>query len=188
IENYLGFPFGISGAELAERAEIQADKFGARPRLALRSTSRTRRDGSYVIGLDDGGEIESQGVVIATGAQYRTLDIPRLAQFEGTSVYYAATEIEAQSCRMDPVAIVGGATSAGQAAVFLSGHAPTVHLLLRGGDLGADMSRYLVDRIERIESVHVLLNTEVVELMGDDTLAGLTVRNNQDGDLHELDA
>jgi thioredoxin reductase (NADPH) len=188
IENYLGFPFGISGAELAERAAIQADKFGARPRLALRATSLTRRDGSYVIGLDDGGEIESQGVVIATGAQYRTLDIPRLAQFEGTSVYYAATEIEAQSCRMDPVAIVGGGNSAGQAAVFLSGHAPTVHLLLRGGDLGADMSRYLVDRIERIENVHVLLNTEVVELLGDRTLTGLVVRNNEDGEQHELDA
>ena len=165
IENYLGFPFGISGAELAERAAIQADKFGARPRLALRATSLTRRDGNYVMRLDDGGEIESQGVVIATGARYRTLDIPRLAQFEGTSVYYAATEIEAQSCRMDPVAIVGGGNSAGQAAVFLSGHAPTVHLLLRGGDLGADMSRYLVDRIAATSNIHVHPLTELTALL-----------------------
>jgi thioredoxin reductase (NADPH) len=187
IENYLGFPSGISGSELAERAAIQAVKFGARPRLALRATSLSGRAGHYVTRLDDGGEIESQAVVIATGAQYRTLDIPRLEEFEGTSIYYAATEIEAQACRMDPVAIVGGGNSAGQAAVFLSAHAPTVHLLVRGGDLGADMSRYLVDRIERIENIRVALNTEAKELIGDGRLTGLVVLNNETGERQELD-
>ena len=166
IENYLGFPFGISGGELAERAAIQADKFGARPRLALRATSLTRRDGNYVMRLDDGGEIESQCVVIATGAQYRHARHPEAREFEGTSIYYAATEIEAQAVSDGPGRDRGGGNSAGQAAVFLSGHAPTVHLLVRGGDLGADMSRYLVDRIERIENVQVLLNTEVRRAAG----------------------
>jgi thioredoxin reductase (NADPH) len=188
IENYLGFPSGISGSELAERAAIQAVKFGARPRLALRATSLRPRDGHYVTQLDDGGEIESQAVVIATGAQYRTLDIPRLDEFEATSVYYAATEIEAQFCRADPVAIVGGGNSAGQAAVFLSGHASAVHLLVRGGNLGADMSRYLVDRIERIENIDVELNTEVTELIGDDRLTGLATVDNQTGERREIDA
>jgi thioredoxin reductase (NADPH) len=188
IENYLGFPSGISGAELAERAALQATKFGARPRLAVRATSLSQRDGHYVTELDDGREIRSQSVVIATGARYRTLDIPRLEEFEGTSVFYAATEIEAQSCRLDPVAIVGGGNSAGQAAVFLAAHAPKVHLLIRGGDLGADMSRYLVDRIQRLENVCVALNSEVNELIGDGKLAGLVVANNESHERLELDA
>jgi thioredoxin reductase (NADPH) len=186
IENYLGFPSGISGAELAERAVIQAVKFGARPQLALRATSLSHRDGHYVIALDDGAEITSQSVVIATGVHYRTLDIPRLEEFEGASVYYAATEIEAQLCRTDPVAIVGGGNSAGQAAVFLSSHAPKVYLLVRSGDLGADMSRYLVDRIERIDNVEVRLDTEVAELTGEDRLAGLVVRNNESDERSQL--
>jgi thioredoxin reductase (NADPH) len=188
IENYLGFPSGISGAELAERAAIQASKFGVRPRVALQATSLTQRDGLHVVGLDDGGEIRGRSVVIATGARYRTLDVPRLEQFEGTSVYYAATEIEAQFCRTDPIAIVGGGNSAGQAAVFLAGHAPLVHLLIRGGDLGADMSRYLVDRIERIPNVDIRLHTEVTELIGDDTLTRLATTDNETGERDELDA
>jgi thioredoxin reductase (NADPH) len=103
-------------------------------------------------------------------------------------VYYAATEIEAQLCRLDPVAIVGGGNSAGQAAVFLSGHAPTVYLLIRGSDLGQDMSRYLVDRIERLENVHVMTNTEVTGLIGDDTLTAIDTTNNRTGDRKKLDA
>jgi thioredoxin reductase (NADPH) len=186
IENYLGFPSGISGGELAERAAIQAVKFGARPRVALRATSLSHRDGLHVIQLDDGGELKARSIVIATGARYRTLGIPRLEEFEGTSVYYAATEIEAEQCRMDPVAIVGGGNSAGQAAVFLSGHAPEVHLLIRGGDVGASMSRYLVDRIARIENVHVEVNTEVTELIGDDRLTGLIALNSETGESREL--
>jgi thioredoxin reductase (NADPH) len=187
IENYLGFPSGISGAELAERAAIQAVKFGARPRLAQQATALAQDDGHYVIRLEDGAEIQSRSIVIATGARYRRLDVPRLEEFEATSVYYAATEIEAQFCRMDPVAIVGGGNSAGQAAVFLSGHSPVVHLLVRGSDLGESMSRYLVDRIERIENVQVRLHTEVKELLGDDTLTGVVAVDNETRERVELE-
>jgi thioredoxin reductase (NADPH) len=188
IENYLGFPSGISGAELAERAALQAAKFGARQRLAQRATALSHRDGQYITQLDGGGEIRSRSVVIATGARYRTLDVARLEEFEGTSVFYAATEIEAQSCRNDPVAVVGGGNSAGQATVFLSSHVPEVHLLIRGGDLGADMSRYLVDRIQRLENVHVALHTEVTEVIGEERLEGLVVANSETGERQSLPA
>jgi thioredoxin reductase (NADPH) len=188
IENYLGFPSGISGAELAERAAIQAVKFGARPRFAQQATSLAQDDGHYVIRLEDGAEIQSRSVVIATGARYRRLAVPRLEEFEATSVYYAATEIEAQFCRMDPVAIVGGGNSAGQAAVFLSDHSPLVHLLVRGSDLGESMSRYLVDRIERIENVHVCLRSEVKELLGDETLTGVVTVDDETDERRELEA
>ena len=188
IENYLGFPSGISGAELAERAALQAAKFGARARLALRATALSHRDGQYITHLEGAGQIRSQCVVIATGARYRRLDIPRLEEFEGTSVFYAATEIEAQSCRNDPVAVVGGGNSAGQATVFLSSHVPEVHLLIRGGDLGADMSRYLVDRIQRLPNVHVSCFTEVTEVIGEERFAGLVVVNSETGGRQELAA
>jgi thioredoxin reductase (NADPH) len=188
IENYLGFPSGISGSELAERARIQAVKFGVQPRVARRARALSPEDGHYVVELDDGSEIRGHAVVIATGALYRRLEIPRFDEFEGASVYYAATEIEAQFCRTDPVAIVGGGNSAGQAAVFLSAHTPKVYLLVRGGDLGNDMSRYLVDRIERIENVQVMLHTEVAELVGDDILEGLIAVDNQTGDRQTLEA
>jgi thioredoxin reductase (NADPH) len=126
--------------------------------------------------------------VVATGAWYRKLDIPRLDEFEATSVYYAATEIEAQLCHASPVAIVGGGNSAGQAAVFLAEHAPKVHLIIRGSDLGHDMSRYLVDRIERIDNVEVMIHTEVTELLGDDTMTGIRVASTRTGERQQLDA
>jgi thioredoxin reductase (NADPH) len=141
-----------------------------------------------VIQLDNGSDITCRSVVIATGVWYRKLEIARLAEFEGSSVYYAATEVEAQVCRLHPVAIVGGGNSAGQAAVFLSEHASTVYLLIRGSDLRQDMSRYLVDRIERLENVHVLTHTEVVGLIGDDVLTGIEATNNTTGERKELDA
>jgi thioredoxin reductase (NADPH) len=188
IENYLGFPSGISGGELAERATIQAAKFGARTMVALRAEELVRRNGHYVVQLDDGSELEARSIVIATGAWYRKLDVPRIEEFEGTSIYYAATEIEAQLCRADPVVIVGGGNSGGQAAVFLSEHAPRVHLLVRGSDLTHDMSRYLVDRIRRLDNVQVMTNTEVTGLIGDDTLVGIRAKNNETGEEHEIDA
>jgi thioredoxin reductase (NADPH) len=156
--------------------------------VALRATGLSRADGHYVVQLDNGSDITCRTVVIATGAWYRKLEVARLDEFEGSSVYYAATEIEAQLCRLDPVAIVGGGNSAGQAAVFLSEHAPTVYLLIRGSDLGQDMSRYLVDRIERLENVHVMTHTEVTGLIGDDTLTGIDTTNNRTGERQELDA
>jgi thioredoxin reductase (NADPH) len=175
IENYLGFPSGISGAELAERATIQARKFAAHLGVPARATSLEERDGHYVVGLEDGTEVAGRAVVLATGARYRTLDVPGLDRFEGVSVYYAATDAEAQLCRGDPVAVVGGGNSAGQAAVFLAEHVPEVRLLVRNADLGTDMSRYLADRVERTPNIEVLLSAEIVEPIGSDMLEALAV-------------
>jgi thioredoxin reductase (NADPH) len=182
IENYLGFPAGVSGSELAQRAGVQALKFGSRlavPAAAMRMTSEPRR---HVIELSNGEVTTGRTVVIATGAQYRRLDVPRLDEFEMAGVYYAATQAEAQRCAGDPVLIVGGGNSAGQAAMFLSRHSSHCRLLIRGGDLGKSMSRYLVDQIERNDLVRVCLHTEVVELGGDRELETVTVADTQSGE------
>jgi thioredoxin reductase (NADPH) len=181
IENYLGFPSGISGAELAERAVLQARKFGATFAVPARATAITRDDRNYTIGLGDGTSVTAGSVVIATGASYRRLDVPRLEFFEQMSVYYAASQAEALLCRGDPVAIVGGGNSAGQATVFLSGHAARVTLIVREPDLSDGMSRYLIDQVERLGNVRVLLRTEVRELLGDQALEAVAVENNRTG-------
>jgi thioredoxin reductase (NADPH) len=188
IENYLGFPSGISGAELAERAVIQAEKFGSRIAVPAAATALEERDGQYVVTFDDGSRVRARTVLIATGARYCRLDVPRLEEFEGTSVYYAATLTEAQMCIGHPVAVVGGGNSAGQATMFLSKHAVRVHLLIRGGDIGADMSRYLVDQIESNPLVEVSLHAEVRELVGEDgVLEALVVENNLTAQRSTLD-
>jgi thioredoxin reductase (NADPH) len=179
IENYLGFPSGISGAELAERAQIQAAKFGARISVPAQATALEDGDGHYVVRLEDGTALAARTVLIATGARYRRLDVPRLEEFEGTSVYYAATAMEAQMCVGDPVAIVGGGNSAGQATVFLASRAARVRLIVRGDDLAEEMSRYLADRIERLPNVDVLLHSEVRELLGDGALEAVVVEDNR---------
>jgi thioredoxin reductase (NADPH) len=186
IENYLGFPSGISGSELTERAVIQAEKFGARIDVPAPATGLEQRDDHYVVRLEEDSTISTRSVVIATGARYRKLDVPRLEQYEGTSVYYAATLVEAQRCRSDPVAVVGGGNSAGQAALFLAHYAAQVRLLIRGDDLGKSMSRYLVDQIERCPRVEVLRQTEVRELIGDDELEAIVVEDNRTGERQTL--
>ena len=139
--------------------------------------------------LGESDALRARTILIATGAHYRRLPVPRLAQFEGTSVYYAATFVEAQMCRDDPIAIVGGGNSAGQATLFLSEHAAgPVRLLIRGGDLGANMSRYLADRIERHPGVEVMLHTEVRELVGDRTLEALVVEDSPSGERRTISA
>jgi len=178
IENYLGFPSGIT-AELAERAVIQARKFGARFAVPAKATSIERSNAHYTVRLDDAPPVTARSVVIATGARYRRLDVPRLEHFEQMSIYYAASQAEALLCRDDPVAIVGGGNSAGQAAVFLSRHAAQVTLIVRERDLGEHMSRYLVDQIGRIANVHVMLGTEVRELLGDQALEAVAVADSQ---------
>ncbi|HEV7461004.1 MAG TPA: FAD-dependent oxidoreductase [Solirubrobacteraceae bacterium] len=188
IENYLGFPSGISGGELAERATIQAKKFGARISVPAEATGLEDRGEHHIVTLDDGKTVESRTVVIATGARYCKLPVPRIEEFEGAGVYYAATEVEAQLCRDDPVVIVGGGNSAGQATVFLARHAAQVRLLIRGDDLGKSMSRYLADRIERTPDVEVMRNTEVRELVGDRALEALVVENNQTGERRTIAA
>src|SRR5215218_9826886 len=181
IENYLGFPAGLSGFELASRALVQADKFGARTAVPEKAVSLKREDGYYLIGLSEGGEVVARSVIAASGARYRRLDVPRLGLFEGVSVHYAATEAEAQRCEGEEVAVVGGGNSAGQAAVYLAGRTRRVYLLIRGDDLGKSMSRYLVDRITSAENVELLPNTEVREFMGEDRLEGAVVEDNRSG-------
>jgi thioredoxin reductase (NADPH) len=188
IENYLGFPAGVSGSELTQRAGVQALKFGARLAVPAEAMKLTSSPARHEIELSNGDVATGRTVVVATGARYRRLDVPRLEEFEGGGVYYAATQAEAQLCADDPVIIVGGGNSAGQAAVFLSGHAAECRLLIRGGDLGKSMSRYLVDQIERSDSVQVCTHTEVVEVGGDRELQTVTVADNRSGERTEVPA
>ncbi|MCW2998288.1 MAG: cyclic nucleotide-binding protein [Solirubrobacterales bacterium] len=185
IENYLGFPSGLSGGELAERARIQAEKFGARIMVPAEVTALERRDERYVVTLDDGAELSAPTVVIASGVRYRRLDVPKLMQFESTCVYYAATRMEAQLCVSEPVAVVGGGNSAGQAAVFLSQRASTVHLIVRD-ELGRDMSQYLVDRLRDTPSVEIHEHTEIMELEGDELLEAVIVADTLTGERRRL--
>ncbi len=167
IENYLGFPTGISGGALAGRAQVQAQKFGARiavPRSAVRLDCTAR---PYALHLDDGSAVHARTVVIATGASYRTLDLPGFDRFSGgNGIHWAATAIEAALCEREEVAVVGGGNSAGQAAVFLSRHAAHVHILVRGTGLAASMSDYLVGRIEASDRITLHTETEVTALKG----------------------
>jgi thioredoxin reductase (NADPH) len=182
IENYLGFPAGISGSELTQRAGVQALKFGSRLAVPAAAVALESTPGRHEIKLSNGDVATGRTVVIATGAQYRRLDVPRLDEFEGGGVYYAATQAEAQLCSQDPVVVVGGGNSAGQAAMFLSQGASCCRLLIRGDDLAKSMSRYLVDQIRRNESIEVWTHSEVVELVGDRELETVTVVDNRSGE------
>jgi thioredoxin reductase (NADPH) len=188
IENYLGFPTGLSGQELADRAVIQAHKFGARLGVPAEAVSLADGDGYHVVRLADGSAVSGRAVLIATGARYRKLDVPRLADFEGISIHYAATEVEVRMCGGDPVAVVGGGNSAGQAALHVAEHSPRVWLLVRGGHLGEHMSRYLVDRIERTPQIEVALHSEVCELVGDESLEAVVVQDDRTGRRRQLPA
>jgi thioredoxin reductase (NADPH) len=185
IENYLGFPTGISGQELAGRAYIQAQKFGAEMMVA-RSAIRLNCDRKpYMVEMDDGMRFATRTVVIATGAQYRKLPVENLSRFEGTGVYYGATSIEAQMCGREEVVVVGGGNSAGQAAVFLSGTAGHVHILIRSDALASTMSRYLVRRIEENPAITLRTNTEMTALEGDGQLERVQWRNKQTGQVED---
>jgi thioredoxin reductase (NADPH) len=182
IENYLGFPNGITGQELAARAYTQAQKFGAQI-LITRSATRLRCDRKpYTVEVDDGSELTARAVVIATGVQYRKLALENLPQFECAGVYYGATFIEAQLCKGEEVIVVGGGNSAGQAAVFLARTAGRVHVLIRSGGLAETMSRYLVRRIEDNPAIELHVHTEIIALEGSDHLARVRWRNNQSGE------
>jgi thioredoxin reductase (NADPH) len=188
IENYLGFPAGLSGFELASRAMVQADKFGARTAVPQAAVGLRRGDGHYRIELSEGGEVEARSVLAATGARYRRLHVDRLERFEGVSIHYAATEAEAQRCEGEEVVVVGGGNSAGQAALFLAGRTQRVYLLIRGDDLAKGMSRYLAERVEAAENIELLPNTEVSELGGEDRLEGVVVEDNRSGARRPLGA
>jgi thioredoxin reductase (NADPH) len=188
IENYLGFPAGISGSELTQRAGIQALKFGSRLTVPAAAVALKSHPGRHEITLSNGEVATGRTVVIATGAQYRRLHVARLEEFEGGGVYYAATQAEAQLCADDPVVIVGGGNSAGQAAMFLSQRASWCRLLIRGRDLAKSMSRYLVDQVERNPSIEVLRHSQVVELGGERELESVTIADNRSGERTVLPA
>lgn len=187
IENYLGFPTGVSGRELAERAAIQAQKFGVRIASPAKAASLERmEDGSYCLGLRDGRKLASRAVVIATGAQYRKLPLDRLEDFEGRGIYYGATPMEAQLCSGSIATVVGAGNSAGQGAVFLSNHAKEVHIAYRRPDIRETMSEYLVRRLEETPNIHLHPGAEITALHGngaeepsDERLAGITVKSNE---------
>jgi thioredoxin reductase (NADPH) len=168
IENYLGFPTGISGQALAGRAFTQAQKFGADIMIPIsaKSLDCERRDGAFALTLEGGDELRARSVVVASGARYRRPDIENLDKFEGRGVWYWASPVEARLCAEQDVMLVGGGNSAGQAAVFLSGHARKVTMVIRGGGLGASMSRYLIERIEATPNIELMFNTEIVALEG----------------------
>jgi thioredoxin reductase (NADPH) len=181
IENYLGFPTGISGNELAGRAYTQAQKFGVQMLLAM--VSGLKCDGKrYAIDLEDGASIASKTIVIATGANYRKLPLHDLSRFEGAGVYYGATFVEAQLCSGEEAIVVGGGNSAGQAAVFIAENTKHLYLLVRGSGLADSMSRYLIRRIEQTPNITLLSNTEIVGLEGGSHLEQVKWRNNQTGD------
>jgi thioredoxin reductase (NADPH) len=175
IENYLGFPTGISGGDLTQRAVVQAEKFGAHLTSPCAAASLREEVGHLVVRLSDGTDVAGRAVIVASGARYRRLDAARLADFEGNGVYYAATEMEARLCAGSPVVVAGGGNSAGQAALFLAESGSPVTVVIRGHDLDASMSRYLIDRIEADARIDVQTNTRIASLDGDRTLTSVRV-------------
>lgn len=188
IENYMGFPTGISGADLVWRGEVQAMKFGTRFAMPRRVVSlEILEDGSFCATFDSGRHVRSKAVVVATGVQYRRPSLERLAEFEGAGVYYAATEIEARYCRETEAVIIGGGNSAGQAAMFLSRAARCVRLLVRGPTLATSMSSYLSSRLAADPRITIEYGAEVSELHGNDHLEAVSIRNAGTGDTRRVD-
>jgi thioredoxin reductase (NADPH) len=189
IENYLGFPAGISGGDLAERGVLQAERFGARRTVPAEVVGLDHRDGAFVLRLADGSDMATRCVIVASGVRVRRLEVPGLEQFEDTCVYYAATPVEAEQCVGDPVVVVGGGNSAGQAAVFLADHAAEVRMVIRESSLDEFMSRYLADRIEHDPRIEVHLHTVVAELAGEShRLEAVVVRDTTTGERQRLPA
>ena len=181
IENYLGFPTGISGADLTNRAILQAQKFGTQFSSPSRATRLEFGGDVYRLRFDEDGDITTRCVLIATGADYRKLDVPGREQLEGSGVYYAATATEAQLCRGSEVIVVGGGNSAGQAAMFLSEQMPKVYVLIRDSNLRKSMSSYLVERIEKAENIEVLTESEISKMLGNGRLEACEITNRRTG-------
>jgi thioredoxin reductase (NADPH) len=187
IENYLGFPAGISGNELAGRAYTQAQKFGAQIMIAKGGTQLTCDRKPYAVQMDDGPRVPARAVVIATGAQYRRPSIENLSTFEGAGVYYGATFVESQLCGGEDVIVVGGGNSAGQAAVYLAQTSRHVHLFVRSAGLAATMSRYLIRRIEENPAITLHTGTEIIALEGDRSVERVRWRDSRTGSVETGD-
>jgi thioredoxin reductase (NADPH) len=185
IENYLGFPTGIPGQDLAGRAYTQAQKFGAQMLIAEAADGITCDRRPYTIKADNGERVPARAIVIATGARYRRLEIENLSRFEGAGVYYGATHLEAQLCGGESVVVVGGGNSAGQAAVFLAQSTRHVYVMVRRDSLAETMSRYLIRRIEESPAITLLTNTEVISLEGSDRLERVEWQNNKTGEVEK---
>jgi thioredoxin reductase (NADPH) len=188
IENYLGFPAGISGAELTERAVVQAGRFGVRVVVPAKVTAVALDEGHFRAELGGSDCVRARAVVVASGARYRRLDVPGMARFETANVYYEATINERKACGVEPVAVVGGGNSAGQAAVFLADTTRVVYLLVRDRSLGAKMSRYLADQIESDGRITVMTHTEIRALHGDEYLTSVEVEDTTTGSRKQLEA
>jgi thioredoxin reductase (NADPH) len=188
IENYLGFPSGVSGEDLVSRAAIQAMRLGARLNAPCEVVGWRAEHGFHVIELADGSEIPTRAVIIASGARYRRLDVDDLERFEGSGVYYAATDLEARVCRDSHVIVVGGGNSAGQAAIYLAQQGSPVSLVIRKGDLTESMSQYLISRIEADTRIEVLPHTQVRAIAGDTHLEQVTLENSVSGQRTTVDS
>jgi thioredoxin reductase (NADPH) len=188
IENYLGFPTGVSGQELAARATTQAEKFGAKMMLAHSVSRLDCNSHPYRVILDNGASLAARAIIISTGAQYKKPRIANLEKFEGQGVYYGATFMESQLCEQEEIVVVGGGNSAGQAAVFLSQTASKVHMLVRSGQLSDTMSRYLIQRIEENPAIELHFKTEIVALEGAAHLERVTWQDKTSGQVftHEI--
>jgi thioredoxin reductase (NADPH) len=188
IENYLGFPSGLTGADLARRAVTQAERFGVEI-VSPQQVSAIRAEGPYrYLKLNDGTEVSCHTLVLATGVQWRTLDVPAIERLQGAGVYYGAAATEAISCRDEDVYVVGGANSAGQAAMFFSKYARRVVMLVRGSSLAATMSQYLIDQIQKTENIHVEYNSRVIEVHGDDRLRSISIACDASRETHTVPA
>jgi thioredoxin reductase (NADPH) len=182
IENYLGFPTGLSGAELAGRATIQAEKFGAQFSIPSEVESLSFADNLSILTLTNGASVKAKALLIATGAEYRKLDVRGREKYDGAGVYYAATQMEASVCGGDAVVVVGGGNSAGQACIYLAENARRVYLLIRNNDLGKSMSDYLVQRILQTKNIELLTTTEITRMSGDEHLEAVELTNKQTGE------
>ena len=187
IENYVGFPNGISGDELTSRAAVQALRLGARLNSPCAATELRAEQSFHVVVLADGSEIACRAVIVATGARYQRLTVDDLARFEGAGVYYAATDLEARVCRGSDVIVVGGGNSAGQAALFLAQQGCRVSLAIRRDDLSESMSSYLIDRIDALPRIELFTRTEVRELIGDRHLERVTLEHTPTGERRTVD-
>jgi thioredoxin reductase (NADPH) len=185
IENYLGFPQGISGEELTSRAAVQAQRFGARINSPCSVASMSAGDGFHAIELEDGSVVPARAVLVSTGARYRKLPVPGWDTYEGAGIYFAATELEARVCAEQPVVVLGGGNSAGQAALYLATKTAHVSVVIRGNDLAAKMSRYLVDRVSADPRIDVRCNTTLRRVDGAEHL-GRVVVEDANGDQADL--